>query len=184
MKTSETSFKKILLNLLGDSWSKVWILLFLGILLTPTYIWAEDYCNTNIKVIDYSKYDYEAVCDFILARFQEVETELVDAQKQQVKLLLVSRLSDNDIIKKYEYTGKNSKVDFVVTDSKKLISKATLDFAKSHKSLSKEYVFARFGISDKYEDDAIEIGCDALSAQLFFDHIELKTVVIKSDFIN
>lgn len=184
MKTNEARIRKVLRNLLSALWVKAWVFLFFGILFITSDVKAEEHGNTNIKIVDYSKYDYEGVCDFILARFQEAETELADAQKQQIKLILVSKLSDNNIIRKYEYTGEYSKVKFVVTNSKQIISEATLNFAYLHKNYSKEYILTRLGINNEDAYDAIEIGCDALTAQLFFDRSELKKVVVKSDFIN
>jgi hypothetical protein len=155
------------------------------IFISSNHLFAKEKNGSSVKILKTQEYDYDGVCDFILARFEEVRMELSDAQEEKITYLQQFPSSQgSNIVKRYKYLGQYSEVEFIKVDSKLIITSAKLDYTLTHQYRSKEYILSRLGIKTANPDDAIEISCDALSSQLNFNKTELKTVVIKSNFID
>lgn len=154
------------------------LLISLIILLLNVTLFAQDDQNIKIKVLKTGEYDYDAVCDFISARFNDAQTELVDAPKGTMRFVgNVMSPATQKSVKRYRYTNKTTTINFYRTNQKRIIDTARWDYSLKERRTSKLALLSRLGIKETGVN-SVEIGCDAEYAQLFFDHDELETILI------
>jgi hypothetical protein len=100
-------------------------LFILGMLTLSISLWGTEISQPNIKILENGEYDYDAVCDFIGARFNDAQTELADAPKGTIRFVgnVISPATQKSV-KRYRYTNKTTKIDFGRTNRKSIIDTA------------------------------------------------------------
>ena len=127
-------------------------------------------------------YDYGAACDFVGARYYDIESRLREKSTGQVP-------STDDFPvaspRRFHYSSVGVSADYLIIEGKNIVYKVHFDGSTIFPpKATKGYFLSRFRITQMTKPDTIKLGCDNATVHFQFDLGVLMWVEISENHID